>query len=314
VIKSYVRLGQASLDAKKKACPGMTSTPRHTMIIRSIFGELECYKNDHITKHIESFGAHARPNVAMLRTMLREGDAIVDAGAHVGSFTIPLAKAVGPGGAVFAIEANPETYAILCRNLERHGIKGKVYCGGVSDESGAKLYMRFDAGSNSGADSLSASGWGPAVGTVRIDDLTDQPISLIKIDVEGMEMKALKSAKQTIDRDRPVIFMEYAPHRQAAQGHTAQDFQAFFEIRKYRILVNIGPGQGDAETFQIGEIDDLRKLSLMTDLLLMPAESDRMPSDIACTTSPEMKRYLLRQKLRHWSGIPKRLLRRLRQI
>lgn len=291
--------------------PVMSPLPRHTTIATSIFGKLECYQNDHITRHIEAFGAHARPQVAMLRSLLREGDAIVDAGAHVGSFTIPLAKAVSPGGAVFAIEANAETYAILNRNLERHGIKSKVFNNGISDVSGAKLYMRFDTGANSGADSLSESGQGPAVETVRIDEVATQPISLIKIDVEGMEMKALRSAQQVIDRDRPIIFMEYAPHRQTDQGYTPQDFQSFLTSRNYRMLINTGPTQGSTETFSIGEIDDLGKLSLMTDLLLVPAESDRMPEGIMSATSPHMKRFLLVQRLRHWSGIPKRFLRRL---
>lgn len=289
----------------------MSSATRHTLIADSIYGKLECYQNDHITRHIEAFGAHARPQVAMLLSLLREGDAVVDAGAHIGSFTIPLAKATGPVGSVFAIEANPETHAILNRNLERHGITASVFHNAISDVSGAKLHIRFDTGKNSGADSLSESGQGPAVKTIRIDDVAARPISLIKIDVEGMEMKALRSAQQVIDRDRPIIFMEYAPHRQADQGHTPEEFQSFLTARNYRMLVNTGPTQDASDAFQIGEIDDLRKLALITDVLLVPAESDRMPKGIMSAGSAQMRRYLLVQRLRHWSGIPKRFLRRL---
>ena len=125
-------------------------------------------------------------------------------------------------------------------------------------------------------------------------------------------MPARTVAHETLCQDQPIIFMKYAPHRQAEQGETLQDFQAFLASRNYRILVNTGPTQGDSEAFRIGEIDELAKLSLMTDVLLVPAESDRMPTDIMSATSSQKKRYILVQKLRHWSGIPKRLLRRFR--
>jgi hypothetical protein len=48
---------------------------------------------------------------------LREGDTIVDVGAHVGLFSIFTARAVGPSGRVLAVEPAPDTYACCSANV-----------------------------------------------------------------------------------------------------------------------------------------------------------------------------------------------------
>ena len=44
------------------------------------------------------------------------GDAAIDIGAHTGDTALPVALAVGPQGAVFALEPNPFTYKVLIAN------------------------------------------------------------------------------------------------------------------------------------------------------------------------------------------------------
>jgi len=49
------------------------------------------------------------------------------------------------------------------------------------------------------------------VDIVRIDDFlctADEPVSFIKIDVEGMEVDVLRGARETIMRHRPIMMME----------------------------------------------------------------------------------------------------------
>ena len=52
-------------------------------------------------------------SVDALRAFLREGDVAVDIGAHTGDSTLPIALAVGPRGAVFALEPNPYVFKVL---------------------------------------------------------------------------------------------------------------------------------------------------------------------------------------------------------
>lgn len=50
--------------------------------------------------------------------MLRPGELVADIGAVSGYFTIPVAKAVGPTGVVWAIDAMQEMLDYLERRLE----------------------------------------------------------------------------------------------------------------------------------------------------------------------------------------------------
>jgi FkbM family methyltransferase len=67
------------------------------------------------------------------------------------------------------------------------------------------------------------------VATARLDDLLppDRPVALLKIDVEGAELQALRGALGTIRRWRPTVIFEYEPLTAAAYGTTAPMLHAF---------------------------------------------------------------------------------------
>jgi hypothetical protein len=48
----------------------------------------------------------------------KQGDIAVDVGAHIGRYTIISSHLVGPNGKVVAIEANPEDYEMLKKNIQ----------------------------------------------------------------------------------------------------------------------------------------------------------------------------------------------------
>lgn len=52
---------------------------------------------------------------------LKKGDTVVDVGAHVGLFSIFVAKAVGPKGRVLAVEPAPDTFACCVANARANG-------------------------------------------------------------------------------------------------------------------------------------------------------------------------------------------------
>ena len=48
----------------------------------------------------------------------KEGDVVIDVGAHIGRYTIIASKRVGPNGKVIAIEADPSNFEMLNRNIQ----------------------------------------------------------------------------------------------------------------------------------------------------------------------------------------------------
>ncbi|HEY1780175.1 MAG TPA: hypothetical protein VGG79_07030 [Roseiarcus sp.] len=53
-----------------------------------------------------TFGAHTRNELALLLAFVDAGDVVYDIGAHIGTFAVPLAAAVGASGKLVAVEAN----------------------------------------------------------------------------------------------------------------------------------------------------------------------------------------------------------------
>src|SRR5438045_8573886 len=94
--------------------------------VNSIFGPLEVFSGDLITEQIVSFGAHTRPELAFLISVIRPGDDVFDIGGHVGTFAIPMAQNIGPTGHLLVVEAYSKNLALLRRNLSRLDLKAHV--------------------------------------------------------------------------------------------------------------------------------------------------------------------------------------------
>ena len=154
-----------------------------------------------------------------LKERVRPGDVILDVGAHVGIFTILLARWTGPTGRVFAFEPTPVTFAALSEHLTLNGVAERVTpvpCA-VSDQPGT---VNFYTISNSPENTLNQrhTSLGEATGIqvqVRtIDEFcAEKEITpaLIKIDIEGFELHALRGARETIARHKPLLVIEMHP-------------------------------------------------------------------------------------------------------
>ncbi|MBS4022569.1 MAG: hypothetical protein KGZ79_09115 [Dethiobacter sp.] len=57
-----------------------------------------------------------------LKSMLKPGDMFLDIGAYIGFYSLLAYAAVGDGGKVLAVEADPYNYSILCVILQAEGL------------------------------------------------------------------------------------------------------------------------------------------------------------------------------------------------
>ena len=150
---------------------------------------------------------------------LSPGAVVIDIGANLGEWTVPLARAVGPAGRVLAIEPVPRTAAALEATLAANALRhAEVLRCAVSDHDGAAEFAvplvtsaRIDTGTarlgpaRAGYEALhvpmrSLDSLAPEHGLDRLD--------LIKIDVEGHERQVLEGATSTLERWRPVLVIE----------------------------------------------------------------------------------------------------------
>jgi len=144
-----------------------------------------------------------------LRRILRPDSNAIDVGSHLGSFTSMLQR-LAPRGHHSAIEALPHKAEWLRRKFPTV----EVIEVAVTDEPGT---VRFHHNlGRSGFSGIDRHAW-PGDRTVelevraaRLDDLVpeDRHFDLLKIDVEGAELRALRGATDLLDRCRPAVLFE----------------------------------------------------------------------------------------------------------
>jgi FkbM family methyltransferase len=126
---------------------------------------------------------------------LRPSDVFLDIGANVGAYTVLASGAAG--ARTIAVEALPETFAALTRNIALNDLSGLVrgLNVAVGDRSGT---ARFSSG-HGAMNHVLAHGDTAAsceVSLVTLDEaLAGQDVTVLKMDIEGYELPALRGAR-----------------------------------------------------------------------------------------------------------------------
>jgi FkbM family methyltransferase len=174
--------------------------------------------------------------MGLLAHYLRPGDAVIDVGANIGSYTLLAAKLVGAAGRVDAFEPAPRTAARLRENLALNGFSWVVV---HEAAAGAEIHtVRFvDAlGATSHIAVASEAGAGIEVPMVRLDDLLgERRYALAKLDIEGAELAAFQGAERMLfDGNPPLILLEI--NRSLLRfGYSEADLVAWLAGRGYRV-------------------------------------------------------------------------------
>jgi len=124
---------------------------------------------------------------------------VIDIGANVGYFTLLAASRVGHTGRVIAFEPGQANCGLIqLAAITNEFDNVRVHPIALSDAPGAMIYERF-VGTNARVHPVE-NGQTPSVGgprqlvpSMRLDDIPlEAGVDLIKIDIEGGEMRALK--------------------------------------------------------------------------------------------------------------------------
>jgi FkbM family methyltransferase len=174
-------------------------------------------------------GGEWEPHVTLaFRRGLRAGDVCIDIGAHIGYYTLLGSKLVGPVGHVYAFEPSPSRYQALAANLVRNGLTNVTalnLAAGVGDGS-AVLYEapRMNTGNSGLSPRLLDSpvaGQAEDYGRVEVrvcavDCVVPvevfSRVRVIKVDVEGYEVEALRGLESILDVGAPIaLIVEMSP-------------------------------------------------------------------------------------------------------
>lgn len=187
---------------------------------------------------------------AALKTCVSDGATVLDIGANVGAYTLLFASWVGARGRVFAFEPATASRTGLLRHLAINGLSDRaiVSAEAVTDVSGEAAFV--DAETH--GDNRIVSRPGPhtsVVPSVSIDDFCARARvmpDVIKIDVEGAELAALRGARRTIAARGATLalFVELHPRVWPELGVTRADIERELQLQK--LVVEPLPGVQDA--------------------------------------------------------------------
>jgi len=172
----------------------------------------------------------AYPNESLLEiagAFVHKGSSVVDIGAHIGSFSIPMAKVAGK---VIAFEPSCETFVILSLNANENGVSLQLINKGLGSKKGSGTLVVRNA-SNAGANTLVSGGDIPVTTLDSEVALAD----FIKMDVEGMELEVLRGGKALIERARPIVLFEVNLSQLRAHGASPRALERFFAEHQYQL-------------------------------------------------------------------------------
>lgn len=159
-----------------------------------------------------------------LRNLVDPGSWVVDVGANIGFFSVLFCQWTSAGGRVLALEPEPRNYGFLLDSVGKWRRQGKVETLPLAvdcADGAAKLTLNP---AHPGDHRLGTSGLD--ISTVTLDSVLAErnwpPVSLVKIDVQGAEMRVLSGAAETIARLAPAFFVELDASALARFGSSPQ--------------------------------------------------------------------------------------------
>src|SRR5919202_898414 len=150
----------------------------------------------------------------------KQGDIVVDVGAHIGKYTLIASKRVGVNGKVIAIEAHPGNYEMLNRNIKLNGLTNVISLNYAvySKETKIKLFLPGEKSNRTIYNTLISTRATDEekfveVNADTLDDLLQNneishaDINWIKIDVEGAELEVLKGADSIMSNSKNITLL-----------------------------------------------------------------------------------------------------------
>ena len=175
------------------------------------------------------------PSPMALARFVPPGAWVVDVGANLGFYSQLFAGWVAQGGRVLAVEPESANFRHLQTVAKRSGKLIDPLQSLLSEVDG-ELKLRINPASH--ADHrVTCNGEGLSVPSCRLDSAMEARgnphVGLIKIDVQGAELRVLLGAQETLRRCRPALYMEVDDQALKEAGTSASELDAFLENAGY---------------------------------------------------------------------------------
>jgi FkbM family methyltransferase len=175
------------------------------------------------------------------RRLLLPGGTFFDVGANEGWFSVVACQSVGPTGRVFAVEPQERLWPVILENasLNRFANLALLPFGVAREEAvvSMNLYPSLNSGSSNFGAGKRRFDKIQRVTVIPLEKLIDQSgvdrIDLMKIDIEGFELEALRSAGSHLGSTIKRLVVEIHPPLLQARGESEQEVRTLLADRGY---------------------------------------------------------------------------------
>jgi FkbM family methyltransferase len=199
---------------------------RTLRVYTSPFGQKILYRPATLDKLVlwEQWGAKDYQTVTV-----REGDVVIELGGHIGTSTLNYSHLVGPRGMVYSIEALPENFAILEKNIARNRIANvKAFNLAIVGDPAIDEIVLNTNPYNSGGHSIfkmsveeDARFVCPAMTLDKfVATQGIERIDILQMDIEGAEFDILLNTDKALLASIPQLMFEYHDAYASGRDHT----------------------------------------------------------------------------------------------
>ena len=178
----------------------------------------------YVSAALMAYGEWSDEEVQVMGLNLALDSTVVDVGANIGAFSVPLAKRV-PQGRLIAIEPQRVVSQLLSANIQLNGLPNvdvrRMVLGNSSgsfkipekhpqrlDNFGGLAASKVEGGSGDEGQMDDHEGW-DTVQSMTLDELRLAKLDLIKVDAQGMDAEVLQGGRETIQKHQPDLYIEH---------------------------------------------------------------------------------------------------------
>ncbi|MDR3186890.1 MAG: FkbM family methyltransferase [Holosporaceae bacterium] len=261
--------------------------------------KLKIFPGNEIFRALFVRGVYDPNLIVVVNALLRKGGVFIDVGANMGYFSLLASRVVGKEGKIFALEPSSRDFGRLQDNIKinnlqkvilplRLAISGKVgpVKLSVACEERSALNTVANEFSFKGVEKIDVE----EVDSTTIDRFVQKKrvsrVDVLKLDIEGSEVGALRGALSTIERYRPAIMLGINAEALKSCGSSVGELQKILKNLRYKIYKIV-----EDPTFALKEVEDVEKArskvvfclheSMVPPSLLQPKERSIM-DQISC--------------------------------
>ncbi len=185
------------------------------------------------------FGAYESKDFALLCALVPRGGTLIDVGANIGWYTVHVALA-DPSARVLAIEPVPSSYRCLEAAVSRNALRNVTTLQVAAAAERGEIILYVDqriSGAASAAPSTSSDGLARVKCPAEtLDELVAShggAADVLKLDIEGAELFALRGASAVLATRRPIVFCEMLRKLALPFGYHPNDIIALMRAHGY---------------------------------------------------------------------------------